>query len=566
MKSHFIVSDNRHSPKFVFPEETMFKRLLISLAVLLLCAAPALAQQAKTFAVLPFGVHGPQEYQYLSQGVQSMLTTRLTWPENFTPLDAGTIKKNVATPPADAGAAEKIRQALGVDYLVWGSLTIMGQECSLDVNTVDPSGANQPRPAQTQLDQVIPTLETVAAEINAQVFKRPETATAAAKPVAKPMNEALIVNESQGGTAYANPSLKYQDADASMGRWRSQTMPFASRGMVVCDGDGDGKNEVFVMTDDTLLAYRVTDGQMKQIADMKLPSNRNYVRLNSIDINRDGRHELVIAGAMEQDPKSLIVGFDGKFAIEEDYIPYFLGVLNMPPAFTPMLVGQGVGKTKYMQSSIHQMVKSGGKYELGPTIALPMGGNVFNVTFVPHENSHQIIMIDDYDRMRVFSATGALLTVTDETYAGSNLGIEYHPAALGLKAPDAKQSPQYTVYIPLRGIPCNLDKDNRYELIISRNISVSAQIFSNYRDYPQGEMHSLYWDGVGMSLQWKTARIKGTIVDYALTDLDNDGSLDLVVNINSHTGMAGTNRKKTMVVAYPLDLSNAGEGIQKTVQ
>jgi hypothetical protein len=204
------------------------------------------------------------------------------------------------------------------------------------------------------------------------------------------------------------------------------------------------------------------------------------------------------------------------------------------------------------------MVKSGGKYELGPTIDLPLGGNVFNVTFMPHEGSHQLIMIDDYDRMRVFSATGALLTVTDETYAGSNLGVEYHPSALGLKAPDAKQSPQYTVYIPLRAIPCNLDKDDRYELVISRNISVSAQIFSNYRDYPQGEMHSLYWDGVGMSLQWKTARIKGTVTDYALADLDNDGALDLVVNINSHTGMAGTARKKTMVVAYPLDLSQTG--------
>jgi TolB-like protein len=544
----------------------MFKRLLINLAVLLLCAAPALAQEAKTFAVLPFGVHGPQEYQYLSQGIQSMLTTRLTWPENFTPLDAAAIKKAAATLPADAASAEKIRQTLGVDYLVWGSLTVMGQECSLDVNTLDPQGQNIPRPTQSTLSQVIPSLETVAKDINSQVFGKPESTVAKAQPVVTPMNEALIVNETKGATAYANPSLKYEDADSTMGRWRSQTLPFTSRGMVVCDGDGDGLNEVFLMTDNSLIAYRVANGEMRQVAEMELPKNRNYVRLNSIDINRDGSHELVIASAIDQAPSSLIAKFDGKLSIVEDSIPYFLGVLNMPPSFMPMLVGQGVGKAKYMQSSIHQMVKSGGKFELGPTIGLPQGGNVFNVTFLPFEDSHQIIMIDDYDRMRVFSATESLLTSTEETYAGSNLGVEYHPAAIGLKAPDASQSPQYTVFFPLRGIPCNLDKDSRHELIISRNISVSAQFFSNYRDYPQGEIHSMYWDGVGMSLQWKTARIKGTVTDYALADMDNDGALDLVVSINSHTGMAGTAKKRAMVVAYPLDLSQANGKVQQTEQ
>jgi hypothetical protein len=50
--------------------------------------------------------------------------------------------------------------------------------------------------------------------------------------------------------------------------------------------------------------------------------------------------------------------------------------------------------------------------------------------------------------------------------------------------------------------------------------------------------------------------------DYTLADLDNDGKVDLVVNINTHTGMAGTAKKKTMVIAYPLDLSGAESQVQ----
>lgn len=540
----------------------MFKQLLAAI-LLLLCAVPALAEGPRTFAVLPFGVHGPQEYQYLSQGVQSMLSTRLTRPENFVPLDAGTVKKAVKTLPADAAAAEKLRQSLKADYLIWGALTIMGQECSLDVNVLDPSGANRPHPMRTTLNEVIPSLETVAADISAQVSGKAEVSDQ--KPVVRPMNQGLIVNESQAGAIYANPSIKYEDTDASMGRWRSQSLPFASRGMVVCDGDGDGKNEVFLMTASHLLAFRVENRQMVQIAEMVLPKGRNYVRLNSMDLGRNGRHELIVSAALKKEPRSLIVGFDGgKFSVQEDNIPYFLGVLNMPPAFAPTLVGQGVGRIKYLDSKIHQMIRSGGKYTPGPSVSLPMGGNVFNVTFLPAEGDYQVVMIDDYDRMRVYNSAGNLLASTEETYAGSSLGIEYHSAPLGMKQPDGSSEPLDMVYIPLRGISSNLDRDNRFELVISRNISVSAQFFSRYRDYPQGEIHCLFWDGVGMSLQWKTARIKGTVTDYALTDLDNDGVLDLIVCVNSHTGLTGTKERRATIMAYPLDLgqgSTAGPRI-----
>lgn len=544
----------------------MLKKLLIAL-ILFVGWVPALyAGEGKTFAVLPFSVHGPQEYQYLSQGIQSMLNSRLAAPGILTSRDMAAVKKSVSLLPTDSNAAEKIRQALGVDYLFWGSMTVMGQECSLDINTLDAQGTNQPHPVQTTLNQVIPSLETAAAAINRQVSGAGAQTSAPAR-IQQPMNTGLIVNESQSGVVYANPSLKYEEGDASMGRWRSQSYPFASRGMVVCDGDGDGSNEVFLLSESTLFAFRTVNRQLEKIAELKLPHQRNYVRLNSIDSNRDGRHELVISGVLDKDPRSLIVVFENaKLTIQTDNIPYHLGVISLPPAYIPTLVGQKVGRVKYLDSTIHQLTKSGDRYDLGPAINLPMGGTVYNVTFLPDGDSHQVLLVDDFDHIRIYSATGALLTTTEETYAGSNLGIDYHNTVLGMQAPESHVVPPDRVFIPLRGIATNLDKDSRYELLISRNISVSAQIFSNYRDYPQGEIHSMYWDGVGLSLQWKTARIKGTVTDYCLADIDNDGVLDLVVSMNSHTGMTGTAKKKTMLLVYPLDLSKSGPQIQKTVQ
>ena len=85
-----------------------------------------------------------------------------------------------------------------------------------------------------------------------------------------------------------------------------------------------------------LFRSRVENRQMVQIAEMVLPKGRNYVRLNSMDLGRNGRHELIVSAALKKEPRSLIVSFDGgKFSVQEDNIPYFLGVLNMPPAFAP---------------------------------------------------------------------------------------------------------------------------------------------------------------------------------------------------------------------------------------
>jgi len=109
--------------------------------------------------------------------------------------------------------------------------------------------------------------------------------------------------------------------------------------------------------------------------------------------------------------------------------------------------------------------------------------------------------------------------------------------------------------VPMRMLPVDIEKRGKYTLLANKPISVSAQFFARYRFFPEGEIHNLIWDGVGMSLLWKTRRIKGSVVDFTVADVASDGGLSLVVCVNTHPGALGFSQRKTVVLSYPLDLS-----------
>ncbi|MBQ8744406.1 MAG: VCBS repeat-containing protein, partial [Mailhella sp.] len=84
-------------------------------------------------------------------------------------------------------------------------------------------------------------------------------------------------------------------------------------------------------------------------------------------------------------------------------------------------------------------------------------------------------------------------------------------------------------------------------------ITTAGKLFGNYRTYPQGEIHVMLWDGMGLNLLWKTRRIKGTVADVTLADVDNNGKLDLVVAVNAYAGVMNGTQTRCAVFLYPLD-------------
>lgn len=537
-------------------------RLLAAVIAAVLLTMPMAAQaqdqeQVKSFAVMPFKINGPDKYQYLSQGIQSMLVSRLNWPGKLEAMSKDAVS-GLPT-PASGEAATAALAGIKADYLVYGDATILGEQASLDVNVAGADGSFHTEAVQSDLSGLIPALQGVATKINTDLFKRPGQAEAKADDKPAPvnrMNPELLFNEQNANQEYyLNPQFRYAGGAETPGRWRSPSLRFSANGMIAADLDNDGQTELVFITENTVYVYMYQEGRLVEVDQLRPSTRIHMLNVNVIDLNNDGFMEIAVSSDLDENPWGLILNFKGgKLQVVQDRLRFYMNVVKLPPDYRPALLGQKKGHVSLFDASIHEVAYMSGGYTLGKKVAVPEDANVFNFCYLPQPGGdYRIIVINDQDRILTFTPRFDRVAETEDRYAGSSIGFEYPSAVPGLKGnPDEDLMMSY--YIPLRLVTNNLDDEGGYELLVNKNVSIAAIFFPRYRSFSQGELHNMFWDGVGMSLSWKTRRIKGTVVDYGIGDVNNDGAEDLYVCVVTYPGALGVAERKTMLITYQLDL------------
>ena len=541
--------------------------LIACLAVLLMAGA-AMAQGAKTFAVLPFIYNGPQKYEYFSKALQASLDSDLEWLGH---VESTTKSLDSVPVPTDKAQALNTLRGLGVDYLVYGDIAVLGKKAHINIDTVAADGNSWLKKGEVDIDEITTWLDAQGRTIQGDVFNRPGYGTAEAAEVvdskvrvaAPTTSQFITADGEQYTTDTLNPQFRYEGGTETEGRWRSQTLPFFSYGMYIADGDADGRNEIFILQESAISAYRYKEGKLEHLSTFELAPNTMNCRLEIADLNRDGLPEFIIGAYQFEDqggvkaprgtPRSSILSFDGgRFSYIVKKHNKFLGVLRIPPTYMPILVAQDIGPRHLYDPHVYEAFIKGDDIQLGSEIRLPPFGNIYNTTYVPDGLGYYIVVINDSHKLVTYSQAFERLNETDETYNSSGIVIERADLMVGMGG-GVTEEHGITYNIPFRIIAAPLTSTTRYELLVNRDLSATAQIFKNYKYYTQGEIHSMVFDQVGMNLAWKTRRIKGQVSDVALADLNNDGNKQLVVLVNTFAGYGYGNRK-TVVLGYDLNL------------
>lgn len=529
------------------------------LGMLTLWAVQAMAAEHTTFVVLPFSIQGSAEYSHLEKAIPQMLTSRLYWKDRVEQAREVPASQKAVTSETEA---EKARAAYKADYVVWGTITIAGNKFSLDVRVRNKAGKIWAQAREGATSQIIPSVSSVSDTLNREVFgrkQRAETKSPQGIERVNQMNPDIIINEDRPKDVYLNPQFRYSGSTADdESRVRSQALPFNSIGMEVCDADGDGKNEILILGLNTVYAYRFdNNGRLVPIAEFKLPMTNEALSIRSIK-RPSGKTWIIVnqADKLLGASTSILTLNGNEFTEEMRNIKYFLNVVKLPPQYIPTLIGQAPQLPQLFRGSVHEMVVQNGQLTTGRVVGnLPKAANVMNFSVVPgsvgDEGGDKVIVLNSEERLTVYTDKGSRISETEDKFSGAAVGIEIPSHVAGLGRDKVTIDSQY--YIPMRMLPVDIERDGRYKVLVNKPISTASTIFDRYRFFPQSEIHCLYWDGIGLNLQWKTRRIKGSTVDYTVADANNDGIVDLVVCLNTHPGALGVKARRTIVTLYPLD-------------
>jgi TolB-like protein len=560
-------------------------RLLIIFLFLIYAPGSLCAKDKKMIAVLPFSVHSGDNIDYVRQGIWDMLSSRISVADKIEVISKDVTQnalKEAGTKDLTLSDVYALGKKINVDYVVWGSITKIGNSLSIDGKLVDIAAYKSTVSIFSQsqgLDDVIPKINDFAQRIDQHIlgmspssFASSPAFTQAPIPQEKSLpssRESEIVSgirASKKGTltSFVNPDfINAPEAIIRKDFWMSQKFPSEFKGMDIGDVNNDGLNEVVMIDSRNIMIYQKKDREFRLIQKISGQSYDNYLSVDVCNVNQNATPEIIVTNLTGNTLESFILEFrEGQFVRVASKLRWFLRVINTVSG--PLLLGQRRGIEKPFDTPIYQIVWEDGQYKEGKKMKIPVGLSVYGLAIdaITGGSSEKIIALDESDyltmyeptdkpliRLQTFGGNRERLWKSDEVYGGSNNSI-------GTSLQYGPDRTDQNTYINLRILTYDAQRDGKKGIIIVKNLSSVGRIFRNVKVFSSSELYDLEWDGLGLFENWKTKKINGYVADYQFKDIDNDGQKEIVLALVLSSGSMSTDT--SVIVVYKMNPQQGG--------
>ncbi|HCL81937.1 MAG TPA: hypothetical protein DHW81_06890, partial [Nitrospiraceae bacterium] len=191
-------------------------------------------------------------------------------------------------------------------------------------------------------------------------------------------------------------------------------LPFGTRRLAVGDFDGDDKPDIVLASGNSIMIYSIADSDLKILWDFKVPSTGDILWIDTIDVNKDRRDEILITSMHDGEVASHIYELRGSEFIRTWHSKdSFIRKIGNEIATQEYRKGEGY------EGNVFSLSHSGGTYKKGADLKLPSGVNIYDFQIVKSLDGKQAILAwDDRGYLNLYNEKGLRIWISPEDFGG----------------------------------------------------------------------------------------------------------------------------------------------------
>jgi len=274
-------------------------------------------------------------------------------------------------------------------------------------------------------------------------------------------------------------------------------LPFGVRLIASGDVDGDGKAELLMSTGrDVRLYMPGSSGALSSLYEIKGAASDDHLWLDVIDINKNGKDEVVITSLNGDEVISRVYELaDAKFSVVWEGKVFLKRIGNE-------LFAQEYEKGEGYKGPVFKIVWNNG-YKKGDKAGIPKDVNLYDFVYINEPDGRRLILAyDELGYLNLYNNEGIKIWRSREDYGGFLTKFK-------------KASPTIIVDKGEWAIKDRLFQLGREVFVIKRVPLVGV---AKGMGYSKSQLRSLWWTGVSMEERVIIDNIPGNALDYTVAD------------------------------------------------
>lgn len=292
----------------------------------------------------------------------------------------------------------------------------------------------------------------------------------------------------------------------------SFNLPYSARRIAAGDVDGDGNQELVVVSGSALMVYQL-GVDLKLLWEIKTSSLGDILWIETADLNNDHRDEILMtsfgsgsaSGFNDEGPGGRPTGGSSVvthvFSVVGQELVRTGGVSDMFVHMTSRgLVGQNYTRADGYDGNVLTMTYVGNTFKPGEPIKLPLGVNVYDFEYVASPDGRQgILAWDDNGYLNLYNDKGIRSWVSKEDYGGPLLTYKRESPTIML---DRGTWSVKDKLLMLHG-----------EVLAPKRVPLAG--VARGLGYKSSDLKGLWWNGMTVEERTFISSISGEILDYA---------------------------------------------------